>query len=73
MKKEFPIFIEHIIENINEIESFVKGTSKESFLKNKEKQYAVIRAIEVIGGAVKDLPSSFRKEHSEIPWQKLLE
>jgi len=64
MKKESPIFIEHIIENINEIESF---------LKNKEKQYAVIRAIEVIGGAVKDLPSSFRKEHSEIPWQKLLE
>ena len=36
MKKESPIFIEHIIENINEIESF---------LKNKEKQYAVIRAL----------------------------
>ena len=64
MKKESLVFIEHILENIDEIESFVKEVSKESFLENKEKQYAIIRAIEIIGEAVKNLPNSFRKEYS---------
>jgi len=71
MKKESLIFIEHILENINEIESFIKGISEKSFLENKEKQYAVIRAIEVIGEAVKNVPNSFRKEHPEIQWTKI--
>jgi len=71
MKKESLIFIKYIMENINEIELFVKGVTKESFLENKEKQYAIIRAIEIIGESVKNLPDSFRKEHSEIPWIKI--
>jgi len=71
MKKESLIFIKYIMENINEIELFVKGVTKESFLENKEKQYAIIRAIEIIGESVKNLPNSFRKEHSEIPWIKI--
>jgi len=71
MKKESLIFIKYIMENINEIELFVKGVTKESFLENKEKQYAIIRAIEIIGESVKSLPNSFRKEHSEIPWVKI--
>ena len=37
MKKESLIFIEHILESISDIESFVKGITKKSFLKNKEK------------------------------------
>ena len=71
MKKESLIFIKYILENINEIESFIKGITEKSFLENKEKQYAIIRAIEIIGESVKNLPNSFRKEHSEIPWVKI--
>ena len=71
MKKESLIFIEHILESISDIESFVKGITKKSFLKNKEKQNAVIRSIEIIGEAVKNLPNSFKNEHPEIPWIKI--
>lgn len=52
-------------------ESFVREVSKESFLENKEKQYAIIRAIEIIGEVVKNLPNSFRKEHPDIPWTNI--
>ena len=38
MIKDSSIFIEHIIENITDIESFVKNVDKDKFLKNKEKQ-----------------------------------
>ncbi len=48
MKKDTSIFIEHILESIQNIEDFVQDISKVVFLKNKEKQSAVIRQIEII-------------------------
>jgi uncharacterized protein with HEPN domain len=40
-------------------------------LKNKEKQNALIRSIEIIGEATKNLSSDFRKKHPSVPWKKI--
>mgnify|MGYP001592952896 FL=1 len=71
MKKEEMIFIEHILQSIEDIERFMEKVSKELFFKNKEKQNAVIRGLEVIGEAVKNIPTSFRNEHPEVPWKDI--
>jgi len=71
MKKGENIFLEHILESIKDIENFTKELPKDHFLKNKEKQNASIRSIEVIGEAVKNLPAEFKKKHSVIPWAKI--
>lgn len=71
MTKEDLIFIGHIIENINDIESFMRDVTKESFLKNKEKQNAVIRSLEIIGEAVKNLPSDITTKYPNIPWKEI--
>lgn len=71
MNKEPLIFIEHILDSIKNIETFMKNISKEYFFKNREKQSAVIRQIEVIGEAVKNIPDSFRGEYPNIPWIKI--
>ena len=34
-------------------------------------QNAVIRSIEVIGEAVKNLPKDFKSKYAEIPWNKI--
>jgi len=47
--KEEKVFVEHIEGSIKNIECFVIGVSKSQFLKNIEKQHAVVRAIEIIG------------------------
>jgi len=39
MKKDPFIFIEHILENIDDIESFTKGVDKKRFLENNEKRF----------------------------------
>lgn len=36
----------------------------------KMMQDAIIRRVEIIGEAVKNLPPSFRKQYSQIPWLK---
>ena len=71
MKKDALIFINHIIDNIKNIEMFMNNISKEEFFKNREKQSAVIREIEIIGEAVKNLPLSFRKKYDNVPWIKI--
>ena len=72
MKKDNFIFIRHIKDAIESIEHFVSGFSKEEFMRNEEKQYAVIRAIEIIGEAAKNISSEFRKEHPTIAWKEIV-
>lgn len=71
MNKDYFIFIKHILESIEQIESFSKGLSKETFLKDKLRQSAVIRQLEIIGEATKNIPPEFRKKHHEIEWNKI--
>jgi len=70
-KHESLPYLEHIIDAVNDIESFTKGLTKSRFLKNKLRQSAVIRQLEIIGEASKNLPENFRKKYSEVEWKKI--
>lgn len=71
MKKDQQTFIEHILESIALIEKYTDKLSKEDFLKSQSVQDAVIRRLEIIGEATKNINSVFKKDHSEIPWKKI--
>lgn len=70
MKKSI-FFLKHIIESINKIESFTKGISKSNFKKDELRQSAVMREIEIIGEAVKNLPIDFTVKYPHIEWSKI--
>lgn len=72
MKKDNLIFIKHILASIEDIESFSKGLLKKEFIKNKLKQNAIVRSIEVIGEASKNLPNSFKEKYSDIYWKEII-
>jgi len=71
MSKDSIIFVEHILENIGDIEKFTKNVEKEDFLKNKEKQNAIIRSLEIVGEAVKNIPPKLRAKYKEVPWKEV--
>lgn len=71
MKKDPKIFLSHILESIELIENHAKAISKGEFFKNITIQDAVVRRIEIIGEAVKNLPSGYRRKHSEINWHEI--
>lgn len=64
MKKDPQIFITHILESIKTIEKYTKDLSEDDFLESQEKQDAVVRRIEIIGEAVRNLPPEFKRENS---------
>lgn len=71
MSKDVKVFIEHILESILLIETYTAEISKEEFLKSRQIQDAVMRRLEIIGEATKNIPEDFRKEHPDIPWREI--
>ena len=71
MKKDIKIFLEHILESINLVEEYVKDKDKSDFLKSIQLQDSVIRRIEIIGEAIKNVPNIFKEKYPQIPWKQI--
>ena len=69
--KDSLFFIEHILESIELIKRYTEGRSLEEFLNDVQFQDSVIRRLEIIGEAVKNIPDDIKKEHPEIPWKEI--
>ena len=71
MKKEPAVFIEHILECIELIERYIEGKTKAEFLRSIPLQDQIIRRIEIIGEAVKNIPGELKKNYKDIPWKEI--
>jgi len=71
MKRDVGLFIEDILNSIKNIEEFSKNLDKEKFSKDNLRQSAIIRQLEIIGEAVKNIPNSFREKHPKIVWKDI--
>lgn len=69
--KQPRIFLEHILESIAQIETYTASVSKEQFETSLAVQDAVLRRLEIIGEAVKNLPDDFKEKHPDVPWKKI--
>ena len=70
--KNQKIFLEHMLESIKDIKKFTAGVSKEEFEENKEKINAVVRSIEILGEAAKNISDPFKNKHKEIAWKEII-
>ena len=59
------------LDSIELIQEYLIETKKADFLRDTEKQDSVIRRIEIIGEATKNIPISFKKKYPKIPWQDI--
>jgi uncharacterized protein with HEPN domain len=71
MKRDMRVYIVDILESITKIEEYTKERSEDDFYENTQLQDAVLRRLEIIGEAVKNIPQEFRDKYPEIPWRKI--
>lgn len=71
MKEEFLDYVEDIIKAMDDALSFIKDMDYETFVKDKKTMYAVIRALEIIGEATKNIPLPIKERYSQIPWKDM--
>jgi hypothetical protein len=65
------LYLTHILESADLIESYVRGLDLEAFREDQQRQDAVVRRIEIMGEAVKNLPASLRSSNPHVPWARI--
>lgn len=70
-KRQIQDYLQDILDAVTAIEQFTTGIEFEAFSQNLEKVFAVSRAIEIIGEAVKRIPDSVRSQYPDIPWRDI--
>ncbi|TYT75825.1 HepT-like ribonuclease domain-containing protein [Desulfobotulus mexicanus] len=64
-------FLLDIMEASRRILSYTQGVDYTSFMEDLKTQDSVIRNLEIIGEAVKNLSKEFRAQHDHIPWKSM--
>ncbi len=72
MRKDPTVFLKHVLECINLIEEYSKNLSQEDFKRNTELQDAIIRRLEIIGEATRNLPDEFKRNYSDTQWKQII-
>ena len=71
MKRELNLFIRDILRSIELIESYIGNTTKDKFNIDTKLQDSVVRRLEIIGEAVKNIPNSLKEKYPEISWKEV--
>ena len=70
-KREPAVLLDDIRTSIQKIQRYIAGVDEASFLADDKTIDAVVRNLEIIGEAAKQLPAEFKTQHSAIPWPQI--
>lgn len=71
MSRDYEIYLEDILGAINRIQAYMLGITRTEFGTDQTRFDAIIRNLEIIGKAVKQVPESFRDEYPSVEWRKI--
>ncbi|OGL41417.1 MAG: hypothetical protein A3C43_10150 [Candidatus Schekmanbacteria bacterium RIFCSPHIGHO2_02_FULL_38_11] len=71
MKRDYKLFIKDILECIARIDEFIKGIDFDKFVQDDKTSSAVVRKIEIIGEATKNIPKHIRQRYKDVPWSDM--
>ena len=57
-----------MIDSAEEALGFIKGVSKEKFLKSRLLQLSLTKELEIIGEAAERVSNEFKEKYSDVPW-----
>ena len=65
------LYLQDILDAIRAIERFVEGLDFDAFAQDDLRASAVIRKLEVIGEASRQVPGWVRERYPEVPWRTM--
>jgi uncharacterized protein with HEPN domain len=69
MRYEYLDHVEDILDAMDKAEVLLEGVTFNQFETDFRINFAVVRALEIIGEATKRLPEELRKEYPQVPWK----
>lgn len=71
MTREYVDYVRDMLAGLDKARQFTQGLDYETFAANDEKNFAVVRALEIIGEAARNIPDSIRARYPEVPWREV--
>lgn len=69
--RDYTIYVKDMVAAIESIEAFIAGMGFEEFARDDKTLRAVLRKLEVLGEASKQVPEEIRAKHPDIPWREM--
>ncbi|RMD98006.1 MAG: DUF86 domain-containing protein [Calditrichaeota bacterium] len=69
--RNYRLYLQDIVAAMESIEQFIAGMDFESFQADDKTASAVMRKLEIVGEAVKQVPEEIRRRHPEVPWKEM--
>jgi uncharacterized protein with HEPN domain len=70
-KRDINLFFTDILEAIGSIKEYTHGMGYEEFIQDKRTRDAVVRNLEIIGEAAKNIPESVKEKYPEVNWKAI--
>lgn len=71
MPRDYKVYLEDMLDAIQKIHRYMKGLSFEDFAQDEKTVDAVVRNLEILGEAVKQVPDSLRLEYPQVDWSRI--
>ena len=72
MPRDYKLQLDDILEAIKRIKEYTDNMAEDVFASDHKTQDAVIRNLEIIGEAARNLPDEIKNSCKEIEWQKII-
>jgi len=71
MTRHLRLYIEDMLDSIAKIEQYTDAMDEQEFLADSQVQDAVLRRLEIMGEAAKNIPEPVRDKYPQIPWKRI--
>ncbi|MCA1608072.1 MAG: DUF86 domain-containing protein [Acidobacteria bacterium] len=71
MSRDYKLYLYDILDCCQIVRQFTEGQTFEQFSEDRKTADAVIRNLEIVGEAVKNIPSDVLHEHAQIEWKQI--
>lgn len=64
-------YLTDIVDAFEKVAQFIENMSFEAFTQDAKTQFAVVRALEIVGEATKRIPEAVRGREPSVPWRAM--
>ncbi len=72
MMRNYKLFVIDILDAIDKIDEFIGNVDYGEFIQDDKTSTAVVKKIEIIGEAIKNIPKEVKVEYKTIPWKDIV-
>lgn len=70
-KRDPDLLVEDMLSAIGKIERYTSAMEQEMFRQDEKTVDAVVRNLEILGEAARQMPEDFASRHPEVPWRQI--